>query len=251
MAGADAGGGRIGVIAALDEELEALAGRLESGSRDRRGGLLIRCGRLGGRPLSLAATGDGSEAAAAGLAELLAARDLVALLAVGVAGGLSPALGVGEVVVAERVFEGADPATERRAPAWPGRGASLAGRARAGAAVSVPAILCTAAEKAELWRRLGAPEAAVVDLESAAWARLAAARGLPWMVLRAVSDSAAEDLPLDFNRFRDERGRLRRRAVSLHAATRPRLIPALAGLRDRLHDCARRLADVAADVVAA
>ncbi len=250
MAGSEPGSGRIGVVAALDGELDAIRKLVAFGSWERRGELIIRCGRLRGRPVALAATGDGSEAAAAGLAALLEDRELVALLAVGIAGGLSPALAVGDVVVAERVIDGADPGSELRAPAWPGRGRGLDSRARVGVAVSVPRIVCTAAEKEELWSRGGAPEAAVVDLESAAWARLAHARGLPWRVLRAVSDAADEDLPLDFNRFRDARGRLRRYAVACHAARHPTLLPALRRLRSRLRDGARRLAEVASEMVA-
>ncbi len=248
---ADPGAGRIGVVAALDEELEALLARLEGTSRERRGGLVIHDGRLRGRPLALASTGDGHAAAAAGLAELVESRELVAVLAVGVAGGLSPALAVGDVVVGERVVEGGGGASELSAPAWPGRRPALAGLARIGTAVSVQEILCTAAEKEGLWRRLGAPEAAVVDLESLSWARLASDRGLPWMVLRSVSDAASEDLPLDFNRFRDSRGRMRRRAVALHAAVHPAVIPALGRLRGQLRECAGRLAAVAEAVVTA
>jgi hypothetical protein len=83
-----------------------------------------------------------------------------------------------------------------------------------------------------------------VDLESATYARIAGSRGLDWLVARAVSDTAEEKLPLDFNRYRDARGAVRRGRVALYALRHPSVIPRLLGLGRRVADCAGRLADL-------
>jgi len=84
---------------------------------------------------------------------------------------------------------------------------------------------------------------AAVDLETAAWARVAGELGVPYLAVRAVSDTASETLPVDFNRLRGADGRVRRSAVVLEAVRRPRLIPGLFDLGRRTRRCAERLAD--------
>ena len=95
-------------------------------------------------------------------------------------------------------------------------------------------VAVTAAEKHELRRRTGA---AAVDMESAAILQRARECNLPFTAVRAVSDTADQDLPLDFNLYRDARGRFSRGRIALAALRRPfAAIPGLARL-DR--DCRR------------
>ena len=86
-------------------------------------------------------------------------------------------------------------------------------------------VAVTAAEKAGLRRETGA---AAVDMESAALDRKAREWGVPFRSVRAVSDLAAEDMPLDFNLYRDARGRFSRTRIALAAVQKPfTAIPAL------------------------
>jgi hypothetical protein len=84
--------------------------------------------------------------------------------------------------------------------------------------------------------------AAVVDLESLAYAEAAAQAAIPWLVLRAVSDTAAEALPALLNRCRDDGGAVRRRQVALELLGDPRALPVLLSLRRRVRRCAETLA---------
>jgi adenosylhomocysteine nucleosidase len=59
-------------------------------------------------------------------------------------------------------------------------------------------IAVTAAEKAALAARGGD----LVDMEAAAVARACQLFGVPFAAVKAVSDLASEDMPLDFNRYR-------------------------------------------------
>jgi hypothetical protein len=64
-------------------------------------------------------------------------------------------------------------------------------------------------------------------METAAAARVCEARGIPWAAVRAISDTADEALPLDFNRLRDPDGGLATSRVALAALARPASIPGL------------------------
>ena len=123
-------------------------------------------------------------------------------------------------------------------------------RMRGGTVVTVSRIAASPAQKRRLASELGLVECSVVDLESALWARAAAARRLAWLVVRSVSDTRDEELPLDFERFRSAGGAVSRARVAAHAAVRPRLMLELARLRRRVAECAERLAGAAEALVA-
>jgi adenosylhomocysteine nucleosidase len=79
-------------------------------------------------------------------------------------------------------------------------------------------VVVTASEKAGLRKQTGA---AAVDMESAALAEKAREWNVPFRSVRAVSDLAAEDMPLDFNLYRDARGRFSRTRIALAAMRKP------------------------------
>lgn len=236
--------GRLAIVAALAPELGSLRARAQIDGDERDGGLVVWSGRLAGREVLLAATGDGPRAATDGCQALVERWHPESLLVIGVAGGLAPAHKEGDLVTAATVVDlglgqSYEPTTHL---AWP-----AAARARL---ATIDRVAWTAAEKHELWRRLGSPEAAAVDMESAAFARVAERHGLPWGVLRAVIDPADEDLPLDFNRFRGADGRVRGSRVARHVALRPHLVPPLAELRRRMIECAETLASAVEESLA-
>ncbi len=150
-------------------------------------------GRLAGQDVALMATGDGPAAAAAGLAALLAAVRPRRLLVVGVAGGLTPGLAEGTLVAARRVVD----AGGRRVPQDPDASwlhGALAFGAVAGTAIATDQILADPAARQAVRRQALAADdlaAATVDLESAAYARMAAARALPYLSNRARASSFA------------------------------------------------------------
>ncbi len=99
--------------------------------------------------------------------------------------------------------------------------------------VSVDAPLKSAAAKASLHALSGAD---LVDLESAAFAECATARGVEWAVIRAVSDGPLESLPSGCTAWIDTGGRTRTLVAIAANLLRPWRIPAVA----RLASTARR-----------
>jgi adenosylhomocysteine nucleosidase len=68
--------------------------------------------------------------------------------------------------------------------------------------------------------------AALVDMESAAIARLAAMRGIPFYCIKGISDGFTDRLP-DFNRFLSPQGQVQFARLILFALLRPWYWPAL------------------------
>ena len=223
----------IAIVAAMPEEVAPLQARLHGG-------------RLDGREVKIAVTGDGALNARAGAEALLAGGPVRALLVLGVSGALTPALATADLVVGVRVrdeegraHDAADAQAATLAQATGGRPALV---------MSAHRIADTIQEKQRL-ARLAATEAdgrpAVVDLESAAYVAAAVRAGVPWMVLRAVSDTAGEALPAILNRSADAGGSVSRARVLRGLFSDPGALPHLLSLRKRVAQCGEVLARAA------
>jgi adenosylhomocysteine nucleosidase len=231
----------VGLVAALPEELRTLRRRLEAVRSSTSGGFRFDEGSLSGAAIVAVETGTGEASAAAGARALLDRFRVRGLVVLGLGGGLSPALGIGSLFVAERVVDerGPAPAPDAR---WSEHLRRRTG-ARQATFFTASRPLATAASKRAAWRALGGDGPALVDLETAAVARVAASRGVPYAALRAVGDAAEDTLPLPFERFVDASGRIRRVALVAEALRRPRIVPGLLELHRRAAQCAERLAD--------
>lgn len=131
----------------------------------------------------------------------------------GLCGALDPALKVGDLVIGESVADAAD--LFDADPAWLVRIAELLPEAKLGRFASAERPVASVAAKAELRERTGA---IAVDLESFPVARLARWYGVPFAVIRAVSDAADRALPPAAQ-------------VGLGADGRPAIGPVFASLR--------------------
>jgi adenosylhomocysteine nucleosidase len=132
-----------------------------------------------------------------------------AILSTGYCGALAESMGVADIFIANRVVAPeADEAFDAR---------SVKSEQIPGTLVSVDRVATTAGEKSELHRQ----GYAAVEMEAAGVAHLARERDLPFYCVRAVSDRAAESLPLDLNEFRDQDGRFRKTAIAAAAMRSP------------------------------
>jgi nucleoside phosphorylase len=220
------------VVSALLREQAALRRRLGVGRGDR-----VRAGP----GAWLAVTGDGAHRAEEGLARLVEDLRPARVLVIGLAGGLSPDVEAGELLVGERVLGGTFARPARALAPWPAAGA------RGATLVSASRIVARARDKARLWTRLGRPRPAAVDLESNAYVDIAERAGIALSILRVVSDARDEDLPAEISASTDAHGAVRPWAVALRAAARPRSWPHLARLERRASTAARRLASAVID----
>jgi len=227
-----------GLLSALPEEQHGLFALLDARLPPvRHGGRDFVSGRIGGRPVVLALCGIGKVAAAATTAMLIERFGVHQLVFTGVAGGLSPGVEVGDVVVAEGFIQhdmDASPLFPRheiplygrsRFEADPGLTAALIAAGRR--ALDDPETLCDAgdrqrfrlrqvrlhagllisgdrfvsalAEAAEL--RASLPDALAVDMESAAVAQVCHDYRVPFAAVRTISDRADDSAHVDFPAF--------------------------------------------------
>ena len=102
-------------------------------------------------------------------------------------------------------------------------------------------VAVTAYEKATLRERTGAD---AVEMESGIIRRLCRERGIPSATVRVISDTAQEDLPLDFNALMKPNGKLSLGRIARDVLRRPRELPALMALGRQTKLAARNLAVV-------
>jgi nucleoside phosphorylase len=234
----------IAIFTALGWERRAVLAGLEEvrvRERDR-----IWSGRSGDLSCLVVQTGVGQVRAAA------AARtvDAGAFVACGCAGALAADLRPGDVVVADGVLL-IDPAgrIERRVSATPlgiaGWAAARGIALRAGPVASSPSVLASVATK----RTVAASGALVVEMESAAIAAIAEARGVPFTGVRVVLDVADQELPLAVDVLDPVTGELRPARAVVVLAPRPWLWPPVARLAWQTRIADRRLRAFVADAL--
>ena len=224
-------------VAAEAREFAGLLSRAVKVERLRRPIRFARRATIGNSAWLLAADGPGPKRAAAAVESITAGEQPRAIVSTGFCGALDESLALGGIFVATRVLEPAEPAEYAARPVGSWRTHA------SGALVSVDRVAVSACEKKEL--RAGGGEA--VEMEAAAVARHAERCRIPFYCVRVVSDAACEDLPLDFNRFRDRDGRFSMRRIVGAALLRPTLWPALLEFGLRSRHAAQRLGDFLAD----
>ena len=171
-----------------------------------------------GREVLAAVLGDGEGRSRRSLEALLERHRPGRALLIGVAGGLSPDLQIG------------DPGArgDRLGRSWRVGQSESGGDGRI---VSAPRIVATRSEKAALWKENGEAPRSVVDLESAGFVSVLEGRDVAWAVCRAVSDTAEEELPNELVAASDDGGHISRFAVLRRLLANPGRLSTLMGLR--------------------
>lgn len=236
---------RLGILSAMEEETLALEHQLEAPQTVLRGRWTFHEGRLAGCPVVLGRSGWGKVAAAAHTQSMIDRFGVDRLLFIGVAGGLSPYIRRGDIVVATGVAQhdidarpffpqGEIPLIGLREIASAQDMCENAYRActeiiqqvglyfdptelaelgvekltvHRGLALTGDQVIFDSMKKTELLALF--PAALSVDMESAAVGQVCHTQGVPFAVVRIISDTAdeqGEDNFLDFvkrfvNRF--------------------------------------------------
>lgn len=209
------------LLSAMPEEISALRAGLASFELEHGAGREFALGAIDRQPVVLAFSRWGKVAAAATTAHALSRYPIQAVVFTGIAGALKPHLQIGDLVLADRLFQhdldarpffaptevpllglSALPACARlseRLEAAHGRWAEAeqqAGRAvptlYRGAIATGDQVIGDAAARERVQRIT--PEALCVEMEGAAAAQVCHEFGLPYACLRMISDHADERL---------------------------------------------------------
>ena len=211
----------VALVSAMAEELAALLAEAQDITVHTHAGRRFHVGTLHGAPVVLVLCGIGKVAAALTTTLLAERYAPQALVFTGVAGGLGDGVRVGDVVVAEALLQhdmDASPLFSRfevpltgrsRFDADPALTAALVEAAESlgatapalhrGLVISGDRFVSAAAECAALRQAL--PEALAVEMEGAALAQVCHDLGLPFAVLRSISDRADDSAHVDFTQF--------------------------------------------------
>ncbi len=239
---------RILIFYAFARELAHFKRRLEARSALETNGLHGLRGRIGKAELRLIATGMGATRArqtAHRALEIFSGTKLI--ISAGVAGALSEGLRPGDVVLADRLLLGGkesfradhilalDPVPVRAAE-YAMREAKV--RFATGAMLTANRVLSDSAAKRLAKEQSGA---IAVDMESAVLGLEAAARGIPFVCVRAVLDAVDDEIPAAELGGAD--GRVRPLAATAFLVRHPATILKLPRLMRNLSRATARLAE--------
>jgi adenosylhomocysteine nucleosidase len=224
----------LGLVTAFEHEAILVRRRMHPRHRQMTPVGTLWHGGLHGHDVVLLRGGMGPERAVQATTWLVQSYPLWGVISVGFAGGLQASLDTGDAVLAQMIFSGSvQPAattlaqTEVVKPnARLVRIAAIAAMRAAlvthcGSLVSVAEVVSYAAAKARLGQCSGA---LAVDMESYSVGQIAAAHNLPFVTLRTIFDTHADDVPLQVERFATPDGVLQSRRVVWCLIRQPRLL---------------------------
>ncbi|HEN6996296.1 TPA: 5'-methylthioadenosine/adenosylhomocysteine nucleosidase [Streptococcus agalactiae] len=215
---------KIGIIAAMEEELKLLVENLEDKSQETVLSNVYYSGRYGEHELVLVQSGVGKIMSAMSVAILVESFKVDAIINTGSAGAVATGLNVGDVVVADTLVYhdvdltafGYDYGQMSMQPLYFHSDKTFVS--------TFEAVL----SKEEMTSKIGLiatgdsfiagqekidvikghfPQVLAVEMEGAAIAQAAQATGKPFVVVRAMSDTAAHDANITFDEFIIEAGK--------------------------------------------
>jgi adenosylhomocysteine nucleosidase len=225
----------IAIIVAMPEERVALVKRLQQVKRRLMDGTPFYQGLLEGRKVTVVEGGMGTAAAARAARQLISTDRPSILLSAGFCGAIRPGAQVADLILCKKLFTdnenglhevtlpGSELTTARLSAELQHRGL----RTWQGSFITTGRIVTKSACAETLPENLPTP---VLEMESAAVALAAAAAGIPFLGIRAISDDAAEELGFSLDELTDDQLRISVPRVLFTCLKKPRIIPQLARL---------------------
>jgi adenosylhomocysteine nucleosidase len=183
--------------------------------------------KLCGENVPVFFTGIGRANAEKAAREYLAGQLPELLLTCGFAGGLDPELKIGDVI-----FETVNEPLHTKLTAAGAQSVKI---------FCADKIAVTAREKKQLREQTGADAA---EMESAAVQAVCRERGIPCATVRVISDTANEDLPLDFNLFLTPDKKVDMGKLMMAVAAKPWKMGAMMELQKNTKLAAQHLGEV-------
>ncbi|MGB7052188.1 MAG: hypothetical protein WBG41_11510 [Acidimicrobiales bacterium] len=228
--------GRIVFVCAMPMEMAPLRRRLSLRTGDSRPPQLFD-GVLDGKPVAAVTTGMGPALARLGLDRVFQAVEGERVVVVGITGAVDDTP-IGTVVLPDKVIDGSTGTAYRPHP--------LGGADHAGIMWTTDELI-TDPERIASLRAQGV---VALDMETAAIGAACDARGLPWSVVRVISDRA-NDGSVDQELFAmsNQDGTPNPRAVLSYLVRHPNRLPTLARMGRQVRAATHLAADRAIDAV--
>jgi adenosylhomocysteine nucleosidase len=203
----------IGIITALEEEIKPLIEAIDAVEESKWGKRCLYRGVVGNCEVVLIACGVGKVKAAACTQHLIDRFSVEAVISCGVAGAVNLRLGIGDIVISKRAlqhdFDPGDPELlkklrKRWLKADPelmrlameaGEDIGFDGRIHLGTVLTGDQAILSQEKRQWLWEAFRGD---CVEMEGAAIAKVCQLNGIPFLIVRAISDSATEEAEAEF-----------------------------------------------------
>lgn len=211
---------KIGIIGAMEEEVAQLQEKMQDAAVTERAGLKFHQGNLEGREAVVVRSGVGKVNAAICAQILVDAFSVDAIINTGIAGSLDASIDIGDIVVSTDAIQ-----YDVHAEIWgyaPGEiprmllqsfpaSEELIALAQEACREEIPEIGCHRgrvltgdsfiSDNAVKEKIISIYGGSCVEMEGAAIAQAAHVNGVPWVVLRAISDKADGSATVDYEQF--------------------------------------------------
>lgn len=210
---------KIGLIGAMDEEIQQFHNHMEQATETKQAGIVYWEGQMYGKDVVFCKSGVGKVNAAVCTQILIDRFQVDAIVFTGVAGALDPSLDIGDIVISSECMQhdmdvtplgfakgmipyqdvSVFPANSRLSEEAYGVSESLfPGRVKQGRILSGDQFIASKEKVAELHAELFGTCA---EMEGAAVAQVCAMNGVPYIVIRSMSDKADGSAHVNFPEF--------------------------------------------------
>lgn len=210
---------KLGIIGAMDVEVAALKAKMENFTVTTRAGMEYYAGQLEGLPAVVVQCGVGKINAAMCTQILIDCFDVDTIVNTGIAGSLLAELDIGDLVISRDAIHhdfdlrfwgrpigqvpGLDviafPADEKLMnAAFAAAEAENAGHTKVGRVASGDQFICSKEQKEKIIADTGA---ICAEMEGASIAHTAYRNGVPFVIVRAISDKADDSAEMDYPTF--------------------------------------------------
>ncbi|MDR2976827.1 MAG: 5'-methylthioadenosine/adenosylhomocysteine nucleosidase [Streptococcaceae bacterium] len=211
---------KIGIICAMDEEIRVLQENLQKPEKQTRFGLVFETGSIGRHEVVLLKSGIGKVMAALAVSFLSELFEVDAIINSGSAGAVDGSLQIGDVVVADRLaYHDVDvtafgyklgqmaeqPLYYESSKYFISELKKVMQNPIVGLITSSDSFIASPEKILEI--KSVFPDDLAVEMEGAAIAQAATALKKPFVVIRAISDTASHDANVSFDQFIVEAGK--------------------------------------------
>lgn len=212
----------LAVLGAMKEEIAGLRRRVALDEDSPEQGCRIYRGKHEDREVVLVQTGIGKRRAERAAELVLERYPVTSLVSLGFGGALTEEAKAGDVIICSTLYEdegaGSPCPSDANLVSLAAQAVVVAEvRLLQGSGVTAASVVSGPTDKEALGKRFSAK---VVDMESYWIGRIASARQVPFLAVRAISDTVADSLP-PFGRFLDTNGNWRWGSASLHFLSHP------------------------------
>jgi adenosylhomocysteine nucleosidase len=237
------------ILAAVSEEIAGIKQAMNISDRIRLGKSEAWPGKWQGKNIVLVRTGVGKQRAAEAALKTIEQFSPDRLLSIGYAGGLVPNLEVSDLIVAEQIMDVESSAEFVPDPQWLQMAQNVSAsenyKVISGRLVTADKVIHSPQDKKEFGERFSAE---AVEMETSAIAKVAMDKNMPFLSVRAISDSVEQEI-LDSSSFLGSDGEISKLKAGWYVLTHPGSISSALSLRSQTQRATRTMTEFVSNLL--